>query len=191
MTEPTKRRTVDIGRRLAGVAVLVAAAALVVGGVRTSMAEVTASTSSRGLFSAGSIDLEQVGEAVELLFDEDLLYPGVTADACVEVVYRGSIPAEVRVYAQPTGGTGLDDYISFELWVTNRSCADRGPTADSLFGETLGDFWRRHGDYGSGVVLGTVEQNQTVTLVARAELLDNDDAAGRYTDFAVVVEARP
>ena len=170
---------------------LAAAVALVIGGIRTSLAEVTASTSSTGLFSAGSIELEQVGEGVELLFDEDLLYPGVKADACVEVVYRGSVPADVRVYAQPLGGTGLDQYIRFELWTSNRPCPGGEPAGAPLFGETLLDFWQTHGDYRSGVDLGRLEQDQTVTMMARAELFDDADAAGRYTDFAIVVEARP
>ena len=191
-----------VGRRLGGLAVAAAAAALVIGGIRTSLAEVTASTSSTGLFSAGSVELEQAGESVELLFDEDLLYPGVVAEACVEIVYRGSVAAEVRVFAQPLGGTGLDQYVRFELWTTARPCAGdaggRSPLADTvatgqapLFDETLRSFWERHEEYGSGLVLGAVERDQTVTMVARAELLDAADAAGRYTDFAVVVEARP
>ena len=179
------------GRRAAGLLVLAAATALLVGGIRTSMAEVTASTSSTGLFSAGSIELEQVGEAVELLFDEDLLYPGRSAEACVEVVYRGSVPADVRVYAQPLGGTGLDQYIEFELWTSDRPCGDDEPAAAPLFADTLRNFWERHGAYASGVHLESVERDQRVTMVARAELLDAADAAGRYTDFAVVVEARP
>lgn len=191
MTGTLTRRGSVVGRRLVGAVVLLAAATLVIGGLRTSLAEVTASTTSTGLFSAGSIELDQVGEAVELLFDEDLLYPGVAADACVEIVYRGSVPAEVRVFAQPLGGTGLDEYIRFEVWSTDRPCSAAAPTGPPSFGETLREFWELHGDYGSGVDLGDVEQDQIVTLVARAELLDVADAAGRYTDFAVVVEARP
>lgn len=191
MTGPSPWKPVDAGRRTVGALVLLAAAALVVGGIRTSLAEVTASTSTTGLFTAGSIELEQVGEAVELLFDEELLYPGVTADACVEIVYRGSVPAQVRVFAQPLGGTGLDEYIRFEVWTSTRPCSRAEPTGTPLFGETLRAFWERHGDYGSGVELGDVERDQVVTLMARAELLDVAEAAGRYTDFAVVVEARP
>lgn len=191
MTGVSIRTPADAGRRVAGAVVLAAAVALVIGGIRTSLAEVTASTSSTGLFSAGSIELEQVGEPVELLFDEDLLYPGVTVDACVEIVYRGSVPAEVRVYAQPLGGTGLDEFIRFEIWTSKRPCPGGEPTRPLLFGETLLDFWRTHGDYGSGVDLGDLEQDQTVTMMVRAELLDDPDAAGRYTDFAIVVEARP
>ncbi len=191
MTAPANPRSVDVGRRIAGVLVLAAAAALVIGGIQTSLAEVTASTSSTGLFSAGSIELEQVGAPVELLFDEDRLYPGLTVEACVEVVYRGSVPAELRVYAQPLGGTGLDEFIKFDLWTGNRPCPGGGPVGRALFGETLRDFWQQHGDYGVGVVLGDVEMDETVTMIARAELMDVAEAAGRYTDFAVVVEARP
>ncbi len=170
--------------------VLLAAGALVVGGIRTSLAEVSASTSSTGLFSAGSIELEQVGEAVELLFDEDLLYPGVSAEACVEIAYRGSVPAEVRAFAQPLGGTGLDEFIEMEIWTSRRPCPGN-TSGEPLFAETLRTFWQRHGDYAAGIGLGNLEQDETVTMVARVELLDNNDAAGRYTDFAVVVEARP
>lgn len=191
MSRLAGRRAADLGRPLAGLLVFAAVAALVIGGIRTSLAEVTASTSSTGLFSAGSIELEQVGQAVELLFDEDLLYPGVTAQACVEVVYRGSVPAQVRVYAQPLGGTGLDEYIRFELWTSERSCPGAEPPDRPLFDETLLEFWQLHGDYGNGVTLGSVDQNERVVMVARVELLDAADAAGRFTDFAIVVEARP
>ncbi len=184
-------RRADIGGRLAGLAVLGAAAALVLGGLRTSLAEVTASTSSSGLFSAGSVELEQTGAPVELLFDEELLYPGVAAEACVEVVYRGSVPADVRAYAEPLGGSGLDQYIQFEVWTRDRPCPGGARLGPPLFGETLRDFWQQHHSYGAGIELGDVERDQTVTMVARAELLDAADAAGRYTDFAVVVEARP
>ena len=181
----------DVGRRVAGFVVFSAALILVIGGLRTSLAEVTASTSSTGLFSAGSIELEQVGDAVELLFDEDLLYPGVSTSACVEVVYRGSVPAEVRVYAQPMGGTGLDQYIQFDVWTGDRGCPGSGPVDEPLFGETLRDFWQRHGEYGTGIVLGELEQDQRLTLMARAELGNDPAAAGLYTDFSIVVEARP
>lgn len=195
MTAASPWRPADAGRRLIGAVVLLAAAALIVGGIRTSLAEVTASTSSTGLFSAGSVELEQVGQAVELLFDEELLYPGVTAVACVEIAYRGSVPAEVRVYAQPMGGTGLDEFIEFDIWTSDQPCPAELSTddrpVDPVFDETLRDFWQRHGEYGSGIALGVLEQNGTTTMLARAELMDANDAAGRYTDFAVVVEARP
>ncbi len=191
MTERSNPTTSVALRWVGGIVVMAAALVLLVSGLQTSQAEVTASTSSSGLFSAGSVQLEQVSQAVELLFDEDLLYPGVSADACVEVMYSGSIPAEIRVFAKPQGGTGLDQFIRFELWATDQPCPADTALDTPVFDETLRNLWQDHGDYDRGIVLGPVESGGTRTLAARAELLDEPEAAGLYTDFAIVVEARP
>lgn len=180
-----------------GLVVLLAAGALVFSGIRTSRAEVMASTSSQGLFSAGSVELDQTGQAVRLLFDQEGLYPGSQVEACVEVVYQGSIPAEVRLHGSSSGGTGLDDYMQFTVWTTRQTCPSSDTPTDivanrePLFDNRLSDLWQSHGSYDDGVPLAQLEAGEQITLIARAELGDDDAAAGLYTDFSLVVEGRP
>ncbi len=183
--------------QILGLIVLVSAGALVFSGIRTSQAEVMASTSSQGLFSAGSVELEQAGQSIELLFDEEELFPGSQVDACVEIIYRGSIPAEVRLHGQSAGGTGLDDYMQFTVWTTDRPCPASGSLGggllqqEPLFGDRLSTLWRQHGGYDQGISLATLATGEQITLAARARLEDNEDAAGLYADFVLVVEGRP
>jgi hypothetical protein len=188
----TAERWITAGRRLVAAVVVLAAGVVVVNGVRTSQAEVSASTSTAGLFSAGSIELDQVGDSVELLFNEDELYPGSVTDACVEVIYRGSIEADLRLHGRRLGGTELDRYIRFQVWTSDEPCPTEGPPPEPALDGTLTEMWQTHGSYADGLILGTeIEQGRRVTLAARAELLDDPDAEGRYTDFVLIVEARP
>lgn len=192
MTKSSQPSGTGVVRQLLALLVVGAAVVLVISGVRTSQAEVTASTSSTGLFSAGSVDIRQVGDSVELLFDEELLYPGSKVDACVVVAYRGSIPADVRLHGLAVGGTGLDEHIQFDVWLTEDPCPVADPPGRPLFDRTLADLWRTHGSYDTGLRLGTDwSTDSQVTLVATAELLDDPEIAGLYTDFYLVVEARP
>lgn len=188
----TAERWIAVGRRVVPIVVVLAAGVVIVNGIRTSQAEVSASTSTAGLFSAGSIELDQVGDSVELLFNEDELYPGSFTDACVEVIYRGSIEADLRLHGRLLGGTGLDRHIRFQVWTSEEPCPTEGPPPTPALDATLAEMWEAHGSYADGLILGTgIEQGRRVTLAARAELLDDPDAEGRYTDFALIVEARP
>lgn len=171
---------------------LVAAVVVAVSGIRTSRAEVSASTSTAGLFSAGTIEINQVGRGVELLFDEEKLYPGTFTDACIEVVYTGTIEATLRFHGSRLGGTGLDRYLRFSVWTSDQRCPVANPPSPTLFNGTLDEMWRDHSSYADGIEIGRdMTTGDRVTLVGRAELLDDQDAEGLYTDFALVVEARP
>ncbi len=183
--------------QLLGLVVLLAAGALVFSGIRTSQAEVMASTSSAGLFSAGTVELDQAGQAVQLLFDQEGLFPGSQVDACVEIIYRGTIDADVRFHGRSDGGTGLDDYMQFTAWVTDRPCPDSGDlpagVADDepVFDDTLSELWRTHGSYDDGISLARLDVGEQITLAARAELQNDQNAAGLYADFVLSVEGRP
>ncbi len=188
----------QIWPQLLGLVVLLAAAALVFSGIRTSQAEVMASTSSSGLFSAGTVELDQAGQSVQLLFDQEGLTPGAQVDACVEIVYQGSISADIRFHGRSAGGTGLDDYMEFTVWTTDQPCpsaSGRLPAGlaqtEPLFDDVLGQLWQVHGDYDNGIPLARLEVGEQVTLAARAELQDNQQASGLYADFALIVEGRP
>lgn len=174
-------------------AVLAAAGVLVWSAVATSSAQINASTSSSGLFSAGTVELDQAGDSVGLLFDADGLVPGRVVAGCVAIEYGGSLPAAVRLHASRAGGTGLEEHIEFRVWqLSSGSCPTETPAEPARFAGLLGELWRSHPDYDRG--LGLTEASRSgdvVLLLAEAEVVGGDEAQGLTTEFTVVVEARP
>lgn len=173
--------------------VLAALGVFVWNAVETSSARVNATTSANSLFSAGTVDLAQPNTVVQLLFDASNLFPGVELDGCVEVEYRGSIPANVRLHAQTLGGTGLDQFIDIRATLQDADSCEGVTTGDrpAVYEGTLGQFWRRHNTYGDGVDLGQMSTSDRAVLHVTASLQDNNDAQGLTTDFSLTVEARP
>lgn len=117
------------GRRMI---VIVTACALVVGAAfvllwsvaTTSTAQLTASTSGSGSFSAGTVELEQPETSVALLFDADGLYPGRQVTSCVSIAYEGSVPADIRLHASWSGGTGLEEHVELRLTQSSSGTCD-------------------------------------------------------------------
>ncbi len=176
--------------------------------VSTSTARLSASTSGSGSFVAGTVDLAQPESAVALLFDADGLYPGLVVPSCVTIAYDGSIPASVRLHASRSGGTGLEDFVEFRLRVSDRdSCPDDDSAAEPdpavepesaadpaplVFDGLLGDLWRTHPDYDRGLwLLDEAEAGRRLVLEAEIELVADDEAQGRTTEFSLIIEARP
>lgn len=196
MSAPTTERSVL--RRYAppiivAVVVLGSLATFIWNAVETSTARVNATTSANSVFSAGTVDLAQPFTTVELLFDANNLYPGNVLDGCVEVDYRGSLTADVRLHGRMLGGTGLDEFVDVRVTLPDvETCDEVGDERGRpLFVGTLGDFWRRHDSYGDGVALAKMATGDRGILHVSATLQDDNAAQGLTTDFALTVEARP
>ncbi len=196
----TARRYVAV---VASALMLLAAFALMWSVATTSTAQLSASTSGSGFFAAGTVELDQPETTVALLFDADGLYPGRTVSSCVNVAYEGSIPADIRLHASWSGGTGLEEHVELRLTRASRqTCAvdgstdsDAGPAGDrsaDVFAGLLGDLWRAHPDYGTGLVLVEgAERGDRLVLDAEIEMTGGDGAQGLTTEFAIIIEARP
>ncbi len=180
-------------RTVAAIGVLVAASVLVWSAV-TSSARVSGSTSSQGFFEAGTVTLTRPGASAELLFDADGLYPGRVVDGCVEVRYEGSVPAELRLHAVRRGGSSLEDFVEIRAVFDRTSAGCASPSSDprTVFEGRLADLWHRHPSFDQGIRLAqSIEAGELITLSARAEVVDDNAAQGRTTDFSIFVEARP
>jgi hypothetical protein len=143
--------------------------------------------------SAGTIALESTTSKQQFLFDTTDLYPGRAVEGCVELDYLGSIPGTIRLFAMPATSTGLDRFIDFEVAVSDSrgGCVDEAARV-MLFDGRLDRFWRAHDRYANGLILGEeVESGSRISVHARAELADDNDAQGRTIDFSMLVEVRP
>lgn len=178
---------------IASLVVVLAAGTFVWSAVSTSSARVSATTGSEGFLTAGTIDLTRPNEQQQFLFDQDGMYPGLVVDGCIDVRYDGSIPATVRLFARPSGGTGLDEYVDLTLELsTDPAGCDGFADPTTLYSGRLSAFWARHTGYENGLTIGAdLEQGTAVALRASAELVDDNDAQGRSFEFDVVVEVRP
>ncbi len=201
----TARRSVAIV--IASALVLLAAFTLMWSVATTSTAQLSASTSGSGFFAAGTVELDQPETAIALLFDADGLYPGRTVSSCVNVAYEGSIPADIRLHASLSGGTGLEDHVQLRLTRTSRQTCEpagapagaTGPDAGQpedgagdVFVGLLGNLWLAHPRYDEGLVLiEGVERGDRLILEAEIEMVGGDDAQGLTTEFAIILEARP
>jgi len=207
----TARRSVAIV--IASALVLLAAFTLMWSVATTSTAQLSASTSGSGFFTAGTVELDQPETTVALLFDADGLYPGRTVSSCVNVAYEGSIPADIRLHASRSGGTGLENHVQLRLTRTSRqTCEVDGPIVpddgevddgevddgqvddgtSEVFVGLLGELWLAHPDYGTGLVLlEGAERGDRLVLDAEIEMVGGDEAQGLTTEFAIIIEARP
>ena len=189
---------------IASTLVVVAGFTLLWRAATTSTARLSASTSGSGSFVAGTVELDQPETVVALLFDADGLYPGRIVSSCVTLAYEGSLPADVRLHAARSGGTGLEDHVELRLAARRDTAGsgacpvdgepDRpvGPVGDPVYSGLLGDLWRGHPDYASGLVLAEgSRRGDRLILDAEVEMVGGDEAQGLTTEFAIVVEARP
>lgn len=195
MTAPTQAPT----RRRWGPTILVVVVVLfslvtfIWNAIETSSARVNATTSANSVFTAGTVDLVQPFTAVELIFDATNMYPGAEVVGCVEVEYRGSVPASVRLHANRLGGTGLEQYIQMRAVLPPAATCEAvtEPGEVAIYDGSLEDLWRTHGSYRGGITLGEMNQDDRIVLHVTAELLDDNAAQGLTTDFSLTLEARP
>lgn len=180
---------------LGALAVVGAGVVLVWSAISTSSARVTATTTSESFFEAGEVSLTQPGDAVELLFDADGLYPGTTVEGCIEIAYTGNIAASVRLHAESVGGTGLEAFVDLGLEVTDgQTCETDGGelTPTVIFDGRLQGLWDRHPNFDAGVVVRDSTRPEDIfTLRATASVTEDNRAQGLTTEFVITIEARP
>lgn len=176
---------------LAAVAVLGSAVVLVWSAVSTSSARVAATTSGDSFFAAGEVALSQPDSRVDLLFDDDGLFPGRVVSGCVLVRYDGTVPSSVRLHGQRTSGTGLDDYVDLQIRLS-QSCDDDPTTSAPVFDGRLSGLWASHGAYDRGLpVVASARPGDVAAIHATAQIADDNRAQGLSTTFTLTVEARP
>ncbi len=191
---------------VAAIVVVGAAVVLIWSGVSTSSAQLTASTGTEGLFAAGTVSLDREGGLVNLLFDVDGLVPGRVATGCVVVDYHGSLPAVLRLHGERVGGDGLDEFVDIRLWQRRAaSCPsvdsrfDTGAAVggvtggrEEVFTGRLANLWRQHPDYATGLELPpALRAGDQLVIEAEVELVSDDAAQGKTTEFNISLEARP
>lgn len=184
------RRALVFGT-LGAVVILAAAGVIVWSAVSTSSARVAATTGGDAFFAAGEVALSQPDARVDLLFDDDGLYPGRVVSGCVFVSYDGSLPATVRLHGRRTSGNGLDEYIDLQVRLAE-SCDGDEPTGEVVFDGRLAGLWRTHGAFDRGVdVISSARPGDRMAIWASAEVADDNRAQGLSTTFTLTVEARP
>ena len=182
------RRLVPV---VAAVAVVVAAAVVVAGTLRTSSARVAAQTSGTSFISAGSVVLDRIDTRVDLIFDANGIYPGLDIEGCVDVVYAGSIDADLRLHSARVDGNGLEQFIDFVVEVIPGGCAT-ATAPERVYADTLDTLLERHTSYGRGVPMWEgMKLEDLVGVRAIASVQNDDDAQGLTVDFLLTLEARP
>lgn len=171
--------------------VLVAAAVVGWSAVSTSSARVAATTSGDSFFAAGEVALNQPDARVDLLFDDDGLYPGRVVTGCVFVSYDGTLPASIRLHGKRTSGTGLDRYVDLTVWLAD-SCDEGATRRETVFDGRLDALWSSHGAYDRGMdMVPSARPGDTIAVWASAQVADDNRAQGLTTVFTLTVEARP
>ncbi|MFN3218827.1 MAG: hypothetical protein ACE367_20220 [Acidimicrobiales bacterium] len=179
-----------VGVLVGGIAVIVAAGALVWSAVATSSARVSATTETVGFFRSGTVELQQESSAQRFLFDADGLYPGSTIEGCVDIAYTGSLAGTMRAYATPAATTGLDRFVDMTLEVAPDCASDASGSV--VFTGSLMDFWQTHDSFATGLTIEPRAQTgDTVGLRAVAVVRDDNRAQGRVVEFSMLVEVRP
>ncbi len=182
------------------VVVVVAGAVLLWSGLTTASGRIAGTTTNEtSLFQAGSIDISLDGGAdgaeTALRLDADGLYPGLVAERCIPVTYRGTFDdADVRLFGEAGAGSGLDEFLDTTVQVgvgSDNECADFEP-GSTIFEGPLAELWRRHGDFGSGLdLLASASDGASVTVRVATQVESDDAAQGKTTEFWMIIEARP
>jgi hypothetical protein len=180
--------------RLGAVAVgLLVMSLLVVTGSRAAFTASTANGSNT--FTAGTVTLSD-DDSGSVMFNLSDMKPGDTATKCVNVIYTGSLAADVKLYGT-VGGTGLATYLATTVDVgtgaTGGASTDcTGFTLGStLHNDSLEAFGTAHTDYASGVAGFTGATNpSTRSYRVTVTLQDNNLAQGKSASVAFTWEAQ-
>lgn len=189
------------------VALVASIAVIVVSGVNTSSARISATTDAGGFLSAGDVVVSRATESTALFFDADGLYPGAEITGCMAIRYEGSVPAALRLTAILDDGSGLDRFIEIRI-VESQSgaCADANATpsapatpdpepglvAPVLYDGTLRTFWQQHRDYSTGLeIASSMTAGDVVVVETTATVVNDNLAAGLDTEVTFVFESRP
>lgn len=160
--------------------------------VQTSSAAFTARTENAGnSWSAGTVALSDNDNGTAM-FNESGLVPGRTGTRCIVVTYTGSVPSNVRLSAQITGGTGLGAYLDMTVARGTGSSADCSDFAstESVYTGTLDAMAATHRDFASGAGTWQPTTGQTATYRFRWTLRDDNAAQGRTVQSTFTWEAQ-
>jgi len=191
--------------RTAALAVTAAGLA-VAGSLQGTQAAFTATTSSAGTFTAGTVVLSD-DDSGSALFSATTLSPGDTDSKCIKVTYTGNLANEVRLHVAVTetdaGGVAANALLDSNLNVTIEydttttgafaGCGDFA-SEGTLYNGTLFDLDASHYDWTSGAKLGAAGTAWTpATNVARVfkitytlasaapDSVQGDSAVGTFT----------
>lgn len=107
--------------------------------------------------------------------------PATGSVANAEPAAEPGIVVEPGPAPEPTPDAGGPEALAF---------ADDDPPL--VFDGLLGDLWRRHPDFADGLeLIDRAEAGDRLVLEAEVELRADDDAQGRTSEFAIIIEARP
>jgi hypothetical protein len=172
------------------VLVLGSAVVLLWNAASTSSARLADTTATETFFAAGRVQLDQPNDRIEFLFDDLGLFPGRPVAGCVELVYRGDIPATIRLHGSSQEDAGLDEYLEIELRIAE-SCTDE-PDAATAFAGPLPSLWAAHGTFADGLPLASdARTDQRLAVHATIEVRDDNAAQGLTSAFTLIAEARP
>lgn len=155
-----------------------------------SSARLADTTTTETFFSAGRVQLDQPNERIDFLFDDLGLFPGRALTGCVEIVYRGDVPATIRLHGSPGVNADLDDYLEIELRVVETCSGEPNPAP--VFAGALPSLWAQHGTFADGLPLAAdASTNQQLAVHATVDVLDDNAAQGLTSTFTLIAEARP
>ena len=188
-TEPRRsRRGLVIQIGAIGTALIMVGLLTIVG----SQAAFTASTdNTANQFSSGSVILAD-DDSGQVMFNLTNMSPGTTATRCINVIYTGSLTADVRLYGTVTG-TGLAPYLNTSIDIgtgpdggTAFSC-NNFALGSNLRNDTLAAFGAANTNYGNGLGGYTGATNSTTRSYRVTVTLADDDAAQAKTATAAFV----
>ena len=201
MGAPT--RLTSTRKKLALSALLLGLLALLVIATLAAFSSVTSNPGNT--FAAGTVVLAD-NDSNTAMFNLSNAKPGDTDTACINVVYSGTLPANVRIFGT-TAGTGLDQYLT--LTVTRGiqttpafdSCTGFTPDTTNYIGAGAGVIYNGNlqgfaDDYAAGIVdpvAGSPEawtnpENHLYRFVVT--LQDNNLAQGKNATQTFTWEAR-
>ncbi len=133
--------------------------------------------------------------AVELLVDDDRVFPGRPIERCLQLTYSGTLDdARIRLHGHRGADTGLGDLVTvtFELGTGEATdCADFR-TSERLYQGRSTDLTIDHGSFADGIDLSShIGSGLTTTFRTIVEVDDDNAAQGLGTEFWIVIEARP
>jgi hypothetical protein len=125
----------------------------------------TATTSSVGNFSAGTVTITD-DDSAAALFTATGLKPGATDSKCIAVTYTGSLANEVRLYTAVTEADGaadgalLDSHLTVTVeydTVTTGAFSGCGDfvSEGTIYTGTLAAMAAAHSNFGNGRALGS------------------------------------
>jgi len=165
---------------------LLVGAVATVAGIGTFSAFSATTENDGNVFNAGTVSIadNDLGAA---MYNVTNAKPGTSVQACIQVTYTGSLPADVSLYADPATPIGpIGGYVNLTIEKGTGmgpfpNCAGFSAQGGPLYNGTLGGFATASTNFGSGASTypgAQTQWNQNDALVYRFTLtLQNNNAA--------------